>query len=412
MKIRSVLYPCLVILVAKPNTSKEEQTMNRVYTIFSEILKLCPRYHFEKAVKDYDGDRYVKTFTTWQQFIANLYSQIAQKDSLRDIVTGLSAHESRWYHLGIAGISRSTLSDANAKRDYRIYEGLFYQLLSRCQDLTPKHRFRFKNPLYTIDASTIDLCLSVFPWAKFRRAKGAIKLHCLYDHSGALPTFLTVTDGKRHDVRVVKDSALPFLPDSIVSIDKAYIDYNWLKSLDEQGVWFVTRAKTNIDYTVAGQHPISNKRVISDERISLQGPVTKTKYSKDLRLIKYYDEERQRTLTFLTNNFKLAATTIAQIYKSRWQIELFFKWIKQNLKIKSFLGTSKNAVLTQIWVAMCYYLLLTYIKYQTKYGFSLLQLSRVIREMLFERKSLIDILTLNPDRLKTRQDEPLQGALF
>ena len=197
--------------------------MNRVYTIFSEILKLCPRYHFEKAVKDYDGDRYVKTFTTWQQFIANLYSQVAQKDSLRDIVTGLSAHASRWYHLGIAGISRSTLSDANAKRDYRIYEGLFYQLLSRCQDLTPKHRFRFKNPLYTIDASTIDLCLSVFPWAKFRRAKGAIKLHCLYDHSGALPTFLTVTDGKRHDVRVVKDSDLPFLPDSIVSIDKAYL---------------------------------------------------------------------------------------------------------------------------------------------------------------------------------------------
>ena len=386
--------------------------MNRVYTIFSEILKLCPRYHFEKAVKDYDGDRYVKTFTTWQQFIANLYSQVAQKDSLRDIVTGLSAHASRWYHLGIAGISRSTLSDANAKRDYRIYEGLFYQLLSRCQDLTPKHRFRFKNPLYTIDASTIDLCLSVFPWAKFRRAKGAIKLHCLYDHSGALPTFLTVTDGKRHDVRVVKDSDLPFLPDSIVSIDKAYIDYNWLKSLDERGVWFVTRAKTNIDYAVAGQHLITNKRVISDERISLQGPVTKTKYSKDLRLIKYYDEERQRTLTFLTNNFQLAATTIAQIYKARWQIELFFKWIKQNLKIKSFLGTSKNAVLTQIWVAMCYYLLLTYIKYQTKYGFSMLQLSRIIRETLFERKSLIDILTLNPDKLKIPQDEPLQGALF
>ena len=386
--------------------------MNRVYTIFSEILKLCPRYHFEKAVKEYDGDRYVKTFTTWRQFIANLYSQIAQKDSLRDIVTGLSVHASRWYHLGFDGISKSTLSDANARRDYRIYEGLFYQLLGRCQDLTPKHRFRFKNPLYTIDASTIDLCLSVFPWAKFRTAKGAIKMHCLYDHSGALPTFLTVTDGKRHDVRVVKDNTLPLSPDSIVSIDKAYIDYNWLNSLDELGVWFVTRAKTNIDYAVVGQHPISSKRVISDERISLQGPLTKTKYSKDLRLIRYYDEERQKTLTFLTNNFRLAATTIAQIYKSRWQIELFFKWIKQNLKIKSFLGTSKNAVLTQIWVAMCYYLLLTYIKYQTKYSFSMLQLSRVIRETLFERKSLIDILTLNPDKLKLRQYEPLQEALF
>ena len=386
--------------------------MNKVYTIFSELLKLCPRYHFDKAVDQYDGDRYVKTFTTWQQFMAILYSQITQKDSLRDIVTGLSAHAARWYHLGITGIHKSTLSDANAKRDYRMFEGLFYQLLIRCKNLTPKHKFHFKNPLYTIDASTIDLCLSVFSWAKFRTTKGAIKLHCLYDHSGALPTFLTVTDGKKHDVRVVKDNTFPLSPDSILSIDKAYIDYTWLNSLNSQGVWFVTRAKSNIDYAVVGQHPISGKGVLSDERIYLQGQLTKAKYSTELRLIRYYDKEREKLLTFLTNNFKLAATTIAQIYKSRWQIELFFKWVKQNLKIKSFLGTSKNAVLTQIWVAMCYYLLLTYIKYQTKYSFSLLQLSRVIREMLFERKALIDILTLKPDRLKMRVEEPLQGVLF
>ncbi|MEK7776093.1 MAG: IS4 family transposase [Planctomycetota bacterium] len=386
--------------------------MNKVYTIFSELLKLCPRYHFDKAVEQYHGDRYVKTFTTWQQFMAILYSQITQKDSLRDIVTGLSAHAARWYHLGLSGIYKSTLADANAKRDYRTFENLFYHLLSRCKNLTPKHKFRFKNPLYTIDASTIDLCLSVFPWAKFRTTKGAIKMHCLYDHAGALPTFLTVTDGKKHDVRVVKDTTFPLLPDSIVSIDKAYIDYKWLNSLDEQGVWFVTRAKMNIDYAVVGQHPTSGKRVLSDECILLRGTLTKTKYAKELRLIRYYDEERHKTLTFLTNNFKLAATTIAQIYKSRWQIELFFKWIKQNLKIKSFLGTSKNAVLTQIWVAMCYYLLLTYIKYQTKYSFSLLQLSRVIREMIFERKALIDILTLKPDRLKMRGEDVMQGVLF
>lgn len=386
--------------------------MNKVYTIFSEVLKLCPRYHFDRAVEQHHGDRYVKTFTTWQQFMAILYSQITQKDSLRDIVTGLSAHAARWYHLGLSGIHKSTLSDANAKRDYRIFEGLFYDLMTRCKRLTPKHKFRFKNPLYTIDASTIDLCLSVFPWAKFRTTKGAIKMHCLYDHSGALPTFLTVTDGKKHDVRVVKDHTFPLTPDSIVSIDKAYIDYKWLNSLNDQGIWFVTRAKSNIDYAVVGQHPLSGKGVLSDDHITLQGALTKTKYPKELRLIRYYDEERDKTLTFLTNNFKLAATTIAQIYKSRWQIELFFKWIKQNLKIKSFLGTSKNAVLTQVWVAMCYYLLLTYIKYQTKYGFSLLQLSRVIRETLFERKALIDILTMNPDRLKRNRDEPLQGVLF
>jgi len=386
--------------------------MNKVYTIFAELLKLCPRYHFEKAVERYQGDRYVKIFTTWQQYITLLYSQITQKDSLRDIETGLSAQSSRWYHLGLSCVHKSTLSDANTKRDYRIFEETFYHLLARCKDLTPKHKFRFKNPLYTIDATTIDLCLSVFPWAKFRKSKGAIKMHCLYDHSGALPSFLTVTDGKRHDVRVVKETSFPLLPDSIISVDKAYIDYKWLYSLDEKGIWFVTRTKSNTDYLVTGQHETSGKGVIIDQIILLQGILTKDKYPKQLRRIKYYDEERKKTLTFLTNNFKLAATTIAQIYKSRWQIELFFKWIKQNLKIKSFLGTSKNAVLIQIWIAMCYYLLLTYIKYQTKYGYSLLQLSRVIRETLFERKNLIDILTLRPERLRYVQNEVPQGTLF
>ncbi len=386
--------------------------MNRVYTIFAELLKLCPRYQFERTTERYRGNRYVKTFTAWQQYITVLYSQITHKDSLRDIETGLAGKSDRLYHLGLSGMHRSTLSDANAKRDYRIFEDMFYHLLIRCRDLTPKHRFRFRNPLYTIDATVIDLCLSVFPWARFRKTKGAIKMHCLYDHSGALPSFLTVTDGKRHEVTAARETPFPLLPDSIVSVDKAYIDYPWLYSLNMKRIWFVTRAKSNIDYAVAGQHPVKDKRVISDERISLEGPLTRHKYPGDLRLIRFYDEERRKTLTFLTNNFRLAATTIAQIYKSRWQIELFFKWIKQNLKIKSFLGTSKNAVLTQIWVAMCYYLLLTYIKYQTKYGYSLLQLSRMIRETLFDRKSLIDILTVHPEHLSAVRNETLQGALF
>lgn len=331
---------------------------------------------------------------------------------MRDIATGLSAHASRWYHLGLTGIHKSTLSDANSKRGYQIFEELFYHLLSKCKDMTPKHRFRFKNPLYTIDATTIDLCLSMFPWAKFRTTKGAIKMHCLYDHSGALPTFLTITDGKHHDVRVVKEQSFPMLPDSIVSIDKAYVDFKWLKSLQDQGIWFVTRAKRNIDCVVVGQHETKGKGILSDDRIAMQGPLTKTHYPEELRLIMYHDEERNKTLVFLTNNFKLAATTIAQIYKSRWQIELFFKWIKQNLKIKSFMDTSKNAVLTQVWVAMCYYLLLSYIKHQTKYSNSLLHLSRVIRETLFERKALIDILSLSPERLMADREQSLQGTLF
>lgn len=398
--------------MTKPYTSKEEQTMHQVYTIFSELLKLSPRYQFDRAVERHEGDRYVKTFTTWQQYIAMLYSQITQKDSLRDIVTGLSSHASRWYHLGFTGVNKSTLSDANTKRDYRIFEDTFYHLLTRCKQLTPKHNFRFNNPLYTIDATTIDLCLSVFPWAKFRTTKGALKMHCLYDHSGALPTFLTVTDAKHHDVRVAKEASFPLVPDSIVSIDKAYIDYTWLYSLTQEGVWFVTRAKSNIDCEVTGQHEVSGKGVLDDQRIVLKGHYSRKHYPNELRIIRFYDEERQKTLTFLTNNFKLAASTIARIYKARWQIELFFKWIKQNLKIKSFLGTSKNAVLTQIWTAMIYYLLLAYIKYQTKYGHSLLQLSRVIRETLFERKNIIDILTLRPEKLCSIQNEAFQGSLF
>ncbi len=386
--------------------------MRKVDVIFSELLKLIPRYQFEKAVNQYQGDRYVKSYTTWQQYITILFSQVKQKDSIRDIITALRAYEARWYHLGLTGVCRSTFSDANNKRDYQIFESLFYHLLARCKDLTPKHRFKFKNQLYSIDASVIDLCLSVFPWAKFRKTKGAIKMHCLYDHSGALPSFVTVTDGKRHDVTVAKEVNFPLSPDSIVSIDRAYIDYKWLNSLDEKRVWFVTRAKSNIDYVVIGQHPVSGKGVRKDQRILLTGPRTKNRYPKELRLIEFYDEETKKHLTFLTNNLKLAASTIATIYKSRWQIELFFKWIKQNLKIKSFLGTSKNAVLTQIWVAMSYYLLLTYIKYQTKYAHSLLTLSRLIRETLFERKNLIDILTLKPERLLVVQDEPQQGTLF
>lgn len=386
--------------------------MRKLETIFGELLKLVPRYQFEKAVKQYQGDRYVKSYTTWHQYITILFSQIKQKDSIRDIVTGLEANESRWYHLGLTGIHRSTFSDANNKRSFQIFEDLFYHLLSRCKDLTPKHRFKFKNELYSIDASVIDLCLSVFPWAKFRKTKGAIKMHCLYDHSGALPSFVTITDGKKHDVTVAKDVGFPLSPDSIVSIDRAYIDYKWLNSLDEKRVWFVTRAKSNIDCVVTGQHPVSGKGVRKDHMILLAGPRTKHHYPKELRIIEFYDEETKKHLTFLTNNMKLAASTIAAIYKSRWQIELFFKWIKQNLKIKSFLGTSKNAVMTQIWVAMSYYLLLTYIKYQTKYAHSLLTLSRLIRETLFERKNLIDILTLKPERLLAVRDEPIQGMLF
>jgi hypothetical protein len=387
--------------------------MPHINSVFSELLKHLPRHQFEKAVFARGGDRYTKRFTAWNQLTTLLYAQISRKDSLREIETGLATHGERLYHLGLTSVRRSTLADANNRRDSGMFEALFYSLLDRCRDLTPKHRFKFKNPLQSIDATTIDLCLASFPWAKFRTTKGAIKLHCLYDHAGALPSFMVITDGKKHEARVVKEHSFPLLPDSIVSFDRGYIDFKWLYSLTENGVWFVTRAKDNMKYDVAGQHDKSKvKNVLRDEEISFTGFYAEEDYPETLRRIEFHDEEREKTLVFLTNNFTLAASTIAAIYKARWQIELFFKWIKQNLKIKSFLGTSKNAVMTQVWVAMCYYLLLAYIKYQTKYRNSMLELSRVIREMLMDRKSIIDILSLTPEKLRKIDTEPVQAVLF
>jgi hypothetical protein len=390
--------------------------MSQVNTIMSELLRIFPRYEFEKLEKEHNGNYYTKYFTGWQQLIVLLFAQIGGKDSLREIETSLNVHQSKWYHLGLKGVKRSTFSDAMSNRSYKIFEGVFYRLLEKCQSVTPKHRFRFKNPLLTLDSTVIDLCLSIFPWAVFRKRKGAIKLHYLYDHSGSLPSFMVMTDGKHHDVRVARDEKrldFALLPDSILSIDRAYLDYNWLWDLSKRGVFFVTRTKDNINCELTGQHkPIKNKHVLRDDIIILKGYYTSRKYPESLRIVGYTDPETDKYYEFLTNNFTLAAKTIADIYKSRWQIELFFKWIKQNLKIKSFLGTTPNAVLSQVWVAMCYYLLLTYIKYQTKFAHSITELSRMIKEILMERTMLIDILSLNVKKLKNIRDPVPQLSLF
>ena len=390
--------------------------MKQVNTIMLELLKLFPRYEFTKLETQYNGNHYTKYFTGWQQLITLLFAQASGKDSLREIETSLAMHYHKWYHIGLKGIKRSTLSDAMNKRPYQIFEGLFYKLLDKCKSVTPKHSFQFKNELYSLDSTVVDLCLSVFPWARFRKRKGAIKLHYLYDHSGSLPSFLTVTDGKHHDVRVAKsEDKLDFalLPDSILSVDKAYIDYAWLYSLNQRGVFFVTRVKKNMNYRVAGQHrPIKKKQVIRDDIVELSGYYTRRKYPGKLRIVGYLDPETGKYYEYMTNNLKLAAVTIAGIYASRWDIEIFFRWIKQNLKIKSFLGTSKNAVLTQVWVAMCYYLLLTYIKYQTKYRHSITVLSIMVKEVLMERTNLVDILSLNAKTIKKIREPVPQLVLF
>ena len=292
-------------------------------------------------------------------------AQLAGRNSLRDIVENISAQAHRLYHLGSTKLSRSNLSRINEGKPYELYEALFGKLLHRCQGVVPGHSFRFSNPLYSLDASTIDLCLSVFPWANFRTTKGAVKLHVGLNHSGYLPEFVTVTEGKTHDVIVGR--SLEFPKGSIVAVDKGYNDYTWYNQLTDKGIFFVTRLKTNAKYrTVSRRSVLKSKGLTSDQTIELTGTQIVKKCPAQLRRIGYRDAETGKRYVFLTNNFKLAAKTIADIYKARWQVELFFKWIKQNLKIKSFVGTGKNAVMTQIWIALCIYLLLAFLKFQSK----------------------------------------------
>lgn len=380
--------------------------MGHFNTIMSQLLVHVPRHDFQSLVSQWGADRYVKRFTTWNQLVTLFYAQAGDKHSLRDIQSGLTAQSSKLYHLGLeTAVSKSTLSDANAARDWRIYQGLFKTLLQRCRSLSPRHKFKFKNPLKTMDSTVIELCLSMFPWAKFRRAKGALKLHCLLDHAGNIPSFAVVTDGKCHDVRAAKSFFNP-IPDSIYCLDKGYVDFSFFRRIHDAEAFFVTRAKDNMIYRVTGQQDLpKNKAILCDQTIELTGFYTHRDFPFPLRLIRFYDADNDRTFEFLTNNFHLSAVTIAAIYKARWQIEAFFKWIKQNLRVKTFLGTSQNAVQTQLWIALCYFLLLAYIKFQTKYRFSLFYLHRIIRETLLERLSLIDLLGLNEAKLPKIRDK-------
>jgi len=329
-----------------------------------------------------------------------MMAQLSGRNSLRDIVENISAQSHRLYHLGSTKLSRSNLSRINNDKPYELYEALFGKLLSRCQSVVPGHHFRFKNPLYSLDASTIDLCLSMFPWADFRTTKGAVKLHVGLNHAGYLPEFVTVTEGKNHDVTVGR--TLKFPKGSIVAIDKGYNDYAWYKQLTDKRIFFVTRLKTNAKYrTITRRAVLKSKGLISDDTIEFTGTQTAKKCPIPLRRIAYRDSETGKRYIFLTNNFRLAARTIADIYKARWQVELFFKWIKQNLKIKSFVGTSKNAVLTQIWIALCVYLLISFLKFQSKLHKSMQQILRVLQLNLFEKRDMMALLRGDPviDRL-------------
>lgn len=392
----------------------------RKNTIFNQIIQILSRKDFRKIVGVYEGDKYTKKLSCWQQLMILLYAQLKDLKSLREIVTSLRSHIDKWSFLGLETAARSTLSDANAGRSCKIFEALFYKFLSRCQRIAPKHRFRITLPVFSQDATLIPLCLSVFPWAKYRKRKGAIKLHMLLDQDGCLPSFVRMTNGKCHEVNVVKKSSFGFPdlpPDSILTIDRGYIDYQWLYWLHSKGVIFIIRSKKNMAYKTLGQHkePNEKRRILKDDIIEFINFYEEKAYPEKLRLIRYWYIDKNGTICeieVITNDFIHAASTIAALYKGRWEIETFFKWIKGNLKIKTFIGTSENAVMTQIWAAMILYLLLSFIKFQTRFMASLSDLLKILKEVLLERKSLIEYLRMNWDQFVKVRGDPVQMSIF
>lgn len=384
-------------------------------TVFSQLLNFIPKDEFNQLVGQHQGDRYTKSCTSWNQLVLQLYAQATGKDSLRDIETSVSLDPGIHHHLGINTIARSTLSYANNHRSCHIFESLFYATLKHCQRVVPRNQFVFEQPLYSLDSTTIQLCLSLCTWATYRQHKGALKLHTLLNNDSMLPELVIPTTGKTGDITTAKQMALTtrLKKGSIIVFDRAYTDYTWWQRLTDAGITFVARTKKNHSFVVSQrQMVVLGTGVLEDNLVTHivypgQSPLKQT-----LRQVVFYDRETERVLTFVTNNTELPAITIAAIYKQRWQIELFFKWIKQNLKIKTFLGTSENAVLTQVWIAMLYYLILSYIKYQTKFSRPLLTLTRMVGVTLLNRRPLIDLLSLTPQTIyKFKPPPDLQPRL-
>jgi len=362
--------------------------MVRVASCFAQVLELIDRHGFGRAVRDLDAERGAKGFRSWDQFVAMLFCQLGSANSLREICGGLSTAMGRVVHLGMESApKRSTLAYANEHRPWELYQRVFEQVLGRCQELamTRKRAFRFKNPLRILDATVIDLCLEVFDWARFRRTKGAIKLHMQLQERGCLPCWALITEGKTHEVRVAQ--GLSFDPGTIVVMDRAYTDYAMFGRWTAQGVFFVTRMKANADYRVIHAIPGGKTGVRRQEWIRFNGPAGKG-CPTALRRIVVWDDEKQREIVLLTNQFNLSAITIAKVYRFRWQIELFFKALKQNLKIKAFVGTSENAVKTQVWTALIAMLLLKFLQLKSSWKWSLSNLAAMLRFNLLTYRDL------------------------
>jgi hypothetical protein len=368
--------------------------LTRVSSIFSQILQLIPRLEFESAVRKHNAERHARGFSSWGQFIAMLFCQLGHAKSLREICGGLAACEGKLRHLGLpTAPARSTLAYANEHRPWQLCQTVFDQLLAKCQTLAAsqpgtrkKMKFRFKNPLLSLGSSVIDLCATMFDWAKFRLTKGAVKLHLLLDHDGYLPSYAVITEGKKHEVRVARQ--MRFAPGTILVFDRGYTDYEWFASLIQQGVYFVTRLKENADYGVVENLVVPQGRGVRRDQVIFFYKLAKAGIDAYFRRIEFYDEENDRVLVFLTSHMGLAAATIAAVYKERWQIELFFRALKQSLRVKTFVGTSANALKTQLWTALIAMLLVKYLQLKSSFGWSLSNLVALLRQQLFVYRDL------------------------
>jgi len=387
--------------------------MNIGRTVFSQVIDHVPNKEFQKCVARYHGDKYLRTFSCWDQFLAMVFAQLTYRESLRDIEACLRSVGGKLYHMGFRSmVARSTLADANESRDWRIYADFAQVLIGIARPLYAQDPIgvELNEGLYALDSTTIDLCLSLSPWAKFRQHKAAVKMHTLLDLHGNIPTFIQITDGKVHDVNIL-DEILPEAGAFYV-MDRGYVDFERLFVFTLCSAFFVVRTKQNVVLQRRYSHPVDNLTgVKSDHTVILTSIESAKVYPDALRRVHYFDAETNTRLRFLTNNFVLPALTIAQIYKSRWQVELFFKWIKQHLRIKAFYGTNENAVKTQIWIAVSVYVLVAIVRKRLGLEKSLYQILQILSVTLFEKEAILQVLEASDSRSESLSD-PNQLVLF
>lgn len=368
--------------------------MNSGKAIFSQLMNFLPLYEFRQCVKRYNGDHKVQSFSCLDQFLCMAFAQLTYRESLRDIEACLRAAHTKLYHMGIRGrVSRSTLANANSVRDWRIYRDFGHVLIRIARRLYIDERFglELKETVYALDSTTIDLCLSLFPWARFRRSKGAVKIHTLLDLRGSIPAIIIVTHGKIHDVNIL--DRLIFEAGAFYIMDRGYLDFSRLHKIHLASAFFVIRAKKNFRFNRLYSHPVDKQSGVQcDQTITLAGFYTKQDYPEKLRRVRYFDKQTNTHFVFLTNNFTLSADVIAELYRNRWQVELFFKWIKQHLRIKAFFGTSENAVKTQVWIAISVYVLVAIVKKTLNLDASLYTILQIISVTAFEKTPLLQAL--------------------